>query len=301
MKNKTNKIKPKKLFLILTILLFNLSLSNGQDTLDFSNNKIDNTISIAGTYLNIDTTGLNLIQSELPRAFINENEQTVFSVEQKILSIKDYESVIGSLIKFDTVLFENLVKFDDFTGKQIIGKVNIQSSNKYIWFYYIGNSEIVIEIKGFYNENLHSKYEKSFEKAIKSVYINKKRTISIYEDLPFYLDESKFLYEKELSFMPQSITISRQVGENKRVVSLTYFESDKNEIEELRKNPDKDDYFVENEKEIFSKIDNTDDESKFTGIIINGIKLIQFHCSSAGSDLEALSEFKEMIKALKLK
>jgi hypothetical protein len=56
-----------------------------------------------------------------------------------------------------------------------------------------------------------------------------------------------------------------------------------------------------NEKEIFSKIDSTDSKSIFKGVIVIGTNLIQFYCSSTGSDLEALNEFKDMIKSLKLK
>jgi hypothetical protein len=301
LKSKNLEFKLKKLHLVLVIFGLHFSTSKAQDTWDLSNNKIDNTIAIAGTNLKIDTLGLNLKMSSSPRTLVHEDEQTVLGIEQKDLSIQDYESIIGMMMKFDKVISEYKIKFEKFTGKLTIGKINIDNSNKYVWFFYIGNSDMVIDIKGYYNEILHSKYEKPFEKVFKSAFIDMQRKLSIYEDLPFYLDEVKFPYKKDLSFMPQSVAISRTVGKNIRFVTLSYFETDMSEIEELRKNPEGEDYFKDDEREIFSSIEKSEEEFKYNGVIVMGMKLIQFRCSSKDSDKDAVNEFKDMIKSLKLR
>ena len=133
------------------------------------------------------------------------------------------------------------------------------------------------------------------------MYINTKKEMSIYEDLPFYLNESKFPYKKKLSLMPQSITITRELGGEKRMVSLIYFEANEKEIEELREKYNKDVKIVVNSKEILSGIEKTDDRIIFKGIIIRGTEVIQFSCFSSSTDKTALDEFKEMIKSIEFR
>ncbi len=286
-------------FIIFFVLL--ISSVNCQNTIDLSDNKVDKTIEIKGTFLNIDTTGLSLKVAGNPRTFVNEKEQTVFVVEQKQLPLSNYESIIAKMLKFDTIIKENNIVIGDYKGKLIVGRSIIQNSNKYIWLCYIGNSELVIEIKGFYDESLHPKYEKTFDNVIKSMFINTKKEMSIYEDLPFYLDESKFPYKKEMSFMPQSITITRGGGEKKRMVSLSFFELNENEIEGLKEKYNKDHNIVYNGKEILSNVEKTDDRIKYEGIVIRGKEVVQFNCFSSSTDKTALDEFKEMIKSIEFR
>lgn len=285
---------------IVSILFFTSAI--GQSTIDLSKNKNDKNINIKGTYLSIDTSGLNLKVSASPRVFINENDHTVFSIEQKQVSVENYESFIEKMLKFDSVFTEKKVIFNEFRGKMIVGKINIENTDKAFWICYLGNNDFIIEIKGFYNLNLESKYKAAFEKAIKSIFINSKREISIYEDLPFYLDEHKFPYKKELSFMPQSIALSRNVDGNNRTLTIAYLKSNKDGINELKKE------FINNvekkligKKEVITKLVKKDNRIKLEGIIIKGNQVISLNCISSDLDKKAIIEFKEIAKSIKFK
>ena len=116
----------------------------GQPTIDLSTNTQGNTIRVPGTYVRIDTSGLNLTPSTNPNTYTNETDQTVFNVEQKQLSIDDYSSFIPTMLKFDSIIFERNVLFNEYKGKLILGRKNIQGNDKEVWICYLGNQDFVI-------------------------------------------------------------------------------------------------------------------------------------------------------------
>jgi len=278
------------------------TLANGQSIIDLSKNTPDNTISIPGTYLRIDTSGLDLTPSSNLRSYTNETDQTVFNIEQKQLSIEDYNSFIQSMLKFDSIIFEKNILFNEYKGKMILGRKNIQTIDKEVWICYLGNPDLVIEIKGIYNSELHSKYNRPFDKVIKSLFIDSKRDMSIYEDLPFYLDEIKYPYQKELSFMPQSIALSKEVNGAKRILTIVHFNISKKEINEIKQGYSSDaEKCVINEKEIFMRNTQTDSSITVEAIIVSGNRLIQLQGRAPMNDESAVSEFKEIAKSIEFK
>ncbi len=291
-----------KLFIFTINILFS-GLAIGQETIELSNNNHEGKINIKGTYLSIDTSGLNLKTSASPRTFIDEKDKTVFNIEQKQVSLEDYESLfINKMLKLDTILQKDKIRFNDFKGNLIVSKVNLDNTEKSFWLCYLGNSKIVIEIKVFYNIDLEDKYKKAFYKAIKSIYIDTSKKISIYEDLPYYLDEEKFPYKKEFSFMPQSISISKDINGSKRIITITYTESNKDEINELKKAFGENIEKSQNEgKEIFTSIQYNNDKIKLKGLIVYKNQIINLVCISSSSDKEAIDEFKEIAKSITFK
>ncbi len=290
----------RKIYIV--ILSFISTFSFGQDTINLSENLNDNNIIIKGTYLSIDTSGLNLNVSSNPRAFFNENDQTVFGVEQKDVSIDNYESFIGKMLKFDTIFKESIVVFNEFTGKLIAGSTKIQNVDKDMWFCYLGNKDFVIEIKGFYNSDLKSIYKVPFEKVINSLFIDSNRKMSIYEDLPFYLDENKYPYKKEFSFMPLSISISRVYDGNLRSITMSYFKSNNKDIQELKEGYTNDvDKFIINGKEVITRTIEADGKITLKGIVIYQDQLINLTFIASDLDKEAIKEFKEIAKSITFK
>ena len=302
MQNRFVSKKSPIFLLFISVQLLLSFVSKAQEILDLSNNTMEGTISIEGTNLNIDTSGLNLIMSKSPSIFINEAEQTVLSIEQKNVSIEDYESVIGQMLRMDSVKRHASLKFKDFTGKLTVGKVNIENTTKFVWFIYLGNSEFVIDIKGFYNENLEPKYAQAFDHCVKSMYINTAKTLSLFDGVPYYFDESKFPYVKDMSIMPLSITMSRQVNDEKRQITMFYFETTAEELDELKSSFNGDtEKIVIDDREIYRNIDKTNTRSILIAFIFRGSEVIKLHCISALNDASAAEEFQDIVRSVKFK
>lgn len=292
----------RKYTYVVVLSILNAISVGGQSTIDFSKNETQKHIRIQGTNLSLDTTGLNLNGSANPRVFMNDSDQTIFSVEQKQLSIEDYTSFIEMQLKFDSIILEKNVVFNAYKGKLFLGEINIQDVDKDVWICYLGNQDYVIEIKGFYNSALRSTYRSSFEKVIKSLFVDSHRSFSIYEDLPFYLDENHFPYKKEMSFMPESIALSQEVDGYHRTVTLMHLTTSPEEIEELKKEYEgnTENYTIA-EKEITTIVKKMDDRIALEGIIVFGHRVIMLNCISSLEDENAISEFKDIAKSVEFK
>ncbi len=288
------------LFVILNLLLLTSIL--GQNILNLSKNTNENHVSIKGMPVSIDTAGLHLNISSDPKVFINEKDKTVLSFEQKMVSIEDYKSIMNKMLKYDSIISEYKVIFNDFSGKVKLGLIDFQNVEKEFWICYLGNKDYVIEVKGYYDSELKRKYRAAFEKAIKSLYLNTSNNISIYEDLPFYLDEVKFPYKKEMSFMPQSILISKYNNGSKRIVSLSYLKASNKEIEGLKQEyfNDADKKIIEG-REVILKTIRTGNKIKLVGIITKNNQILNINCISSESDESAISEFEQIAKSIRFK
>lgn len=279
-----------------------LAFASSQSTLDLSDNTGENTFRFPGTVLSLDTSGLNLQLVENMKVLFNESEQTVIIVEQLMTALEEYESTMSKLSSLEAIFFEQEAVFNEYSGKLTHGKEKIQGIDREFWILYLGNQEHVLRIMASYNIDLHSKYSEAFEKTIKSFYINEEVELSIYEDLPFYLDETKFPYTKHGSMMPQSIILFQNVHGSNRMVTMAYLSHTQEDIEELKKNNSDDTEVYEiGDKIVIVNIKREGNTNRFSGNIILGNNIIMMNGNADTGDGTALDEFREMAKSVKFR
>lgn len=290
---------------ILTLMTISLlgTANFAQSVIDLSKNQVgDRHIQIAGTSASIDTTGLGLQATADPKAFMDEKTLSFFTIEQKQVAIKDYEPFVNKMLQLDSTIFESKVVLNELTGRMRIGIIAEEQKDKEFWFCYVGNQDFVVEVKGLYDVELNETYSASFQKVINSLFVDVDRKISIYEDLPFFLDEEAFPFQKEFSMRPQSITVSQQIGEERRSITMIYSDLTEQEIEERKKAYANDTEKEQvGDKEVFIRAEQVEDDLPFEAIVVRGTQLVYITSLISAEDKQAIADLKEVVRSIMFK
>ncbi len=181
-----------------------------------------------------------------PKLILNEEQQAYLFIEQKKVSLEDYETEwIPIFLGDDKPEMMKTIHFRDYQGKLIKTTAQTPRGEQVLWLAYIGNNARVLDIKGAYEKMNESILEKQVLSMIRSIFIDENAILQLFETVPFTADVEKYGFVDEASFMANSVIITNpETNQNLQMV-LAYQESTREEIMELER-----EYLSEQEAEI---------------------------------------------------
>lgn len=231
---------------------------NAQEHQDWTKSMTDAHVRISGTvaYMILDQPGWTQLPTN-PNLILNEEQQAYLFIEQKRVSISDFETEWMPMFLGEEKPDEmHSISFLDYHGKLIKMTAETPRGDQILWVAYLGNENRVLDIKGAYEKGKDSVLQPQILAMIRSLFIDDSVVVQMFETVPFTAEVEKHGFTEEASYMANSLIITNpETFQNVQIV-LTNQESTKEEIMEMDR-----EYLVDQEADILFQESVTDPQS----------------------------------------
>lgn len=233
--------------LYIYIILFISISCYSQESENWTKAQQDQHIRISGTNVSmiLDQPGWTQLPTN-PNLILNEEQQAYLFIEQKKVSIEDFESEWMPIFLGDEKPDEmRPISFLDYRGKLIKMTAQTPRGDQILWVAYLGNEKRVLDVKGAYEKEKDSVLEPQILAMIRSMFIDDNVVVQMFETVPFTAEVEKHGFTQEASYMANSLMITNpETYQNVQIV-LANQESTKEEIMEMNR-----EYLVDQEADI---------------------------------------------------
>ncbi|MCF8238085.1 MAG: hypothetical protein K9I85_08010 [Saprospiraceae bacterium] len=302
-----------KILYILIIIQFGTSVMC-QSTEDWTKERDSRQERIRGTIASmiVDQPGWSFFPTN-PNLIVNQDKKAYLFIEQKIVSLEEYESVWMDLLLGDIApTFQRDLTFLQFKGKLLKSKTDTPTGEQVIWLAYLGDENQVIDIKGAYPMDDDQILEPQTLKILRSLFLDDQITIGMFEAMPFTAEVEKYGFTEEDSYaMNNAFLTNPESGQNLQISLMGLMEATPDEIiaQELERLNEMDVQtdLVTSEKDgvrmdllIYQNPLNSEEEWTYSAMIFQGDTYLNVTMNMSNTP-ENLQMFQQIIRSVKMK
>lgn len=190
-------------------------------------------LQVQGTPLFLDYSMTGLSASDRnSRMLVNEENESFLFVEIREMSIEEYEEAEPQFFRIEKILHEEKLLRKEGNGKLKKSVATTEGPERILWFAYLPIGDVVVDIKGGYERRLDDQLGPLFQKALRSIRVDSQTTGQHAAGLPVHMDGSKWGYQTEPTYMPNS-KLWKKRAEEPRLITINWYSVEKGTQPEL--------------------------------------------------------------------
>lgn len=193
-------------------------------------------LQVNGTIASIDISDSPLtISPHDPRMFVNEEMEAFLLVEQKTLTLQQYEEILPHMFNTENPMMHGVIQTLSGNGKWYKALFNNQGENYIFWFAYIGEDKTIVDIKGGYAAEKDEALHDIYQKIILSFSIEPVLEKDPFGQLPFTIDMETHGFVDEGYDIPMTIALGREDETSHELLMVSYDKTPCDKMEKMER------------------------------------------------------------------